>query len=315
MSLAISQCVYSQIQRYSLRRQKPRGLEEQVAIFVATRIFDVGLTTAAAVAAAAAGANAMGVPLTSDILRHAAIGGAIKAAAMAVAGLIMLAPQNTPLIVLMTLLGTSIGSNALAVVAVANRIFGTDQAPNQLIIAAVVASIPLSFCFVYYYGAFRVPITFTSIAFDVLGAYTFVRMAENLGHPICPPRPALVAGAVFGAVFSGAITLLGCCVIGKSRTIPISDFSGNGHVSGSALTTCCGNRVHVNVQSTEYARGQGVVGSRNTFTNGTIYNSAHGIGVYWDPGSIHGGLTFNTHSTRDCTTSTGTSNMTRIVMA
>ncbi|KAK0669106.1 hypothetical protein QBC41DRAFT_250733 [Cercophora samala] len=313
MSLAISQCVYSQIQRYSLSRQKPRSFGEQVAIFAATRIFDVGLTTAAAVAAAAAGANAMGVPLTSDILRHAAVGGALKATAMAVAGLIMLAPQNAPLIVLMTLLGTSIGSNVVLVVAVANRIFGT--APNELIIAAVVASIPLSFCFVYYYGAFRVPITFTSIAFDVLGAYTFVRMAENLGYPICPTRPALVAGAVFGTVFSFTITLLSCCVIGKSRNIHVSDFSANGHVSGSAYTTCCGNRVHVSVHATEYARGQGVSGSSNTFTNGTVYNSAHGLGIFWDPGSVNGGLTFNTHSTRDCTTSTGTSNMTRIVMA
>ncbi|KAK4171724.1 hypothetical protein QBC36DRAFT_295067 [Triangularia setosa] len=312
MSLAISQCVYSQIQRYSLGRQKPRSFGEQVAIFAATRIFDVGLTVAAAVAAAAAGANAMGVPLTSDILRHAAVGGALKATAMAIAGLIMLAPQNAPLIVLMTLLGTSIGSNVVMVVAVANRIFGT--APNELIIAAVVASIPLSFCFVYYYGAFRVPITFTSIAFDVLGAYTFVKMAENLGHLICPARPALVAGAVFGTVFSFTTTLLGCCVIGKNRRVYISEYSGNGSVSGSAFSTCCGNRVHVSIQSTEYARGPGVSGSSNNFTNGTVFNSAHGVGIFWDPGSVNGGLLFNTYSTRDCTTTTGSSNITRLVM-
>jgi hypothetical protein len=72
--------------------------------------------------------------------------------------------------------------------------------------------------------AFRVPITLPSIGFDVLGAYTFVKMADNLGkylfassplsrsnlshrdswfigYPICPTTPALVAGAVFGALF------------------------------------------------------------------------------------------------------------------
>ncbi|KAL2138784.1 hypothetical protein VTI28DRAFT_6238 [Corynascus sepedonium] len=312
MSLAVSQFVYTQIQRYSLSRQKQRRYGEQLAIFAVTRIFDVALAATAAVAAAAAGARAMGVPVTSDILQHAAAGGAIKSAAMTFAGLIMLMPQNVPLIVLMTVLGTSITSNVLVVAAIANRTIGS--APTALLVAAVVASLPLSFCVIYYYGAFRVPITLTSIAFDVLGAYTFVRMAENLGYPICPPRPALVAGAVFGSLFSFCLTLLSCCVIGKSRTLPIHEYLDEGRVSGSAFTSCCGNRVHVSVNTTEYISGPGVHGTSSRYTTGTVYNSAHRIGVYWDSGAINGGCGFGTFSSRDYTTTTGHYNITRFTM-
>jgi len=185
-------------------------------------------------------------------------------------------------------------------------------------------------------AAFRVPITLTSIAFDVLGAYTFVRMAENLGkhsrtcsittiigsnpllspigHPICPPRPALVAGAVFGSLFSFCLTVLSCCVIGKSRTLPIHEYSDDGRVSGSAFTSCCGNRVHVSVNTTEYISGPGVHGTSSRYTTGTVYNSAHRIGVYWDSGPINGGCGFGTFSSRDYTTTTGHSNITTFNM-
>ncbi|GAB1317981.1 Transporter [Madurella fahalii] len=312
MSLAISQCVYSQIQRHSLRSQRQRAFGEQVAIFAVTRVFDVALATAAAVAAAAAAAHISSVPLSSDILQHAAVGGAVKAGAMAFAGIVMLAPQNTPFIVLPILLGTSIATNVLLVAAVANRVLG--YAPTQLLVAAVVASLPLSFCLVYYYGAFRVPITLTSIAFDVLGAYTFVRMADNLGFPVCPTRPALVAGAVFGTIFSVAVTLLGCCVIGRSRTIPLYRSAGRGSTSGYASAGCCGNRVYVSSTTTEYLGGPGTSGSSTTHTAGNVYNSFHGIGVYWDPGVVNGGLAWSRSSSRDTTTSTGHSNYTTIVM-
>jgi hypothetical protein len=154
-------------------------LRSKVAIFAVTHLLDVALATAAATAAAAAGAHAAGAPLTSEILRHAAVGGALKAGAMAFAGLVMLAPQNTPFVVLPMLLGTSIGTNVLLVAAISNWTLGYGEsqatphsliywsaiktgrkyllippypAPTQLLAAAVVASIPLAFCPVYYYG-------------------------------------------------------------------------------------------------------------------------------------------------------------------
>jgi uncharacterized protein (DUF983 family) len=144
-----------------------------------TRTFDVALTAAAATAATAAGAHAANASLTPAMLQAAAVGGAIKSGAMGFAGIVFLAPVNSLLIVLPMLLATSIGTNVLVVAAVANRVLG--QTPNQLLVAAIVASIPVSFCLLYYFGGFRVPITIICIAFDVLGAYTFVRMAGHSG--------------------------------------------------------------------------------------------------------------------------------------
>ncbi|AEO63819.1 37f01ce7-e425-433a-927d-df9003954b97 [Thermothielavioides terrestris] len=295
MSLAVSQCVYNQIQSYSLTDRRPRPWGGQLLVFAVTRLFDVALATAAATAAAAAGAHAAGAPLTSEILRNAAVGGALKSGAMVLAGLFLLAPQNTPFLVLPMLLGTSIATNVLLVAAMANRTIG--YAPTQLLVAAVVASVPLGFCPVYYYGAFRVPITFTSIPFDVLGAYTFAKMADNLGYPICPARPALVAGAVFGTVFSTGLTLFSCCVIGRRRTI----FLRGSSQSGMAYASCCGNRVYINASGTELYGGPGMYGSLDTYTTGTVLNSAHAIGIYWNPGALQGHLVWQTSSSIDNT--------------
>lgn len=147
---AVSQCVYSQIQKYSLAGQRKRYFWEQrecrktrgwlagrcllterstkqVVVFTLTRAFDVGLATAAAVAAVAAGAHASGVPLTAGMLQHAAVGGALKSGAMSFAGVVMLAPHSAPFVVLPMLLGTSIASNVLLVAALANRIMGYGE--------------------------------------------------------------------------------------------------------------------------------------------------------------------------------------------
>ncbi|KAL2185601.1 hypothetical protein L209DRAFT_452818 [Thermothelomyces heterothallicus CBS 203.75] len=266
-----------------------------VAIFIMTRLFDVGLATAAAAAAGAAGAHAAGVPLTTEILRDAAVGGALKSGAMAVAGLFMLARLNTPFIVIPMLLGTTMATNVLLVAALANRTLG--YAPTQLLVAAVVAGIPLGFCPVYYYGAFRVPITFTSIPFDVLGAYTFVKMADNLGHPICPLRPALVAGAVFGTVFSVGLTLFGCWFIGRPRIIRLSN-AGNslfGHAS------CCGNQVVFNSITRGAIARPPVYGSLGSAGFGVVSRRAHALGIYWEPGAVGGGLVLHAESSANDT--------------
>lgn len=99
----------------------------KVGIFLATRIFDVGLTAAAATAAVVAGAHAAGATLTPSMVHTAAVGGAVKSAAMSIAGFLMLAPVSTPFIILPILVATSIGTNVLLVAAVADLVLGHGE--------------------------------------------------------------------------------------------------------------------------------------------------------------------------------------------
>jgi hypothetical protein len=82
----------------ALFREAPRNLTDssKVTLFAVLQALDVALVVSAAAAATAAGAHAAGVPLTAEILRNAAVGGAVKSAAMASAGLVILmVPQIT----------------------------------------------------------------------------------------------------------------------------------------------------------------------------------------------------------------------------
>lgn len=92
-----------------------------------TRTFDVGVTAAAAAAAAAAGAHAAGDFLTIDILHAALVGGAVKAGAMAFAGLLSFGPLNNAAIAVPLLLGSTFATNALVVTVVSNRMLGNGM--------------------------------------------------------------------------------------------------------------------------------------------------------------------------------------------
>lgn len=310
MSQVGGQCVYSQIQRYSLTQQKHRSFGEQALLLLLTRAFDVAITVAAATAAVAAGANAANVPLTRSMLQAAAVGGAVKSGAMSFAGVVLLAPVNSLMIVLPALLATSVGTNVVLVAAVANRVLG--HTPNELLIASLVASIPLSFCLLYYYGGFRVPITLTAIAFDVLGAYAFVKMAERNGYHVCAPRTAMIAGAVFGTVYSFSTTMLSCCVIGRSRTIRMSNYSGLEYTHATAQAGCCGSRVWVNSTTDRSISQPGTQGRSMSTTTGVVYNTFHGLGALWDPGTVNGHVGFFHGSTNDNTTTNTTMQSTSI---
>lgn len=136
-------------------------------------------------AAVAAGAHAVGAPLTSSMMETAVVAGGIKSAAMAIAGLLVLAPVNAAFIFLPALFAISIGTNVLLVAVIADRVLGESEfiqasqchfdpkaprlivtkeklnsivVPTALLGAAAVASIPLSFCLIYYYGGMRGPI-------------------------------------------------------------------------------------------------------------------------------------------------------------
>ncbi|KAL2796195.1 hypothetical protein BJX66DRAFT_300242 [Aspergillus keveii] len=312
MSSIINRCVYSQIQGQSLKDGRRRSLPVQLIILAATTAFDIGVTAGAAVAAAAVGAHITGQPLRGQILRSAVIGGAAKAGSMAVHGLVSFGLHgNVPAILgLPLLMLMSFGTNVLAAAVVSLRVL--DEVPSELLIAAVVASIPLCLSFAWYYGAFNVPITFFNIAFDALGGFTFARMADNLGYPICSGSTAAAAGAAFGAVSTVGSTLFGCCIIGHPRRQAIyNDGSAwNISTSGHLEAGWCGNRVNVYKSTHELLTGPGVSGSYNSQTTGWVQNSAHGFGWQWDTGHTRAHAGWFTMTTNDHTSTTGWGNRT-----
>jgi hypothetical protein len=109
--------------------------------------------------------------------------------------------------------------------------------------------------------------------------------SQNPGYPICSTSTAATAGAVFGAVASGGITLLGCCAFGCPRSIDIYDSNRNGRTSGTMYAGWCGNRLHVSTSRHETYFEQGWSGQyhgySDSFTTGTIQRSGCGIGAIW----------------------------------
>lgn len=112
----------------------------------------------------------------------------------------------------------------------------------------------------------------------------------------------MIAGAVFGTVSSLSTTILSCCVIGRSRTLFISNSSGMARTHGSAHAGCCGTRVFVSSTVEEPVLGFGTQGHSTSYTTGMVYNSFHGFGALWDPGTVHGHVGFFHGSTHDNTT-------------
>ncbi|KAL3462437.1 hypothetical protein BJX64DRAFT_259138 [Aspergillus heterothallicus] len=314
MSSIVNRCVYSQIQGQSLKDGRRRSLPLQLVIFAATTVFDVGLTAGAAAAATAVGAHMAGQPLTGQALHAAVVGGVAKSGSMAVHGLVSFALYGNvaavlalPLLMLM-----SFGTNVLVAAVVSFQLL--DKVPSELPIAAVVASMPLCLSFAWYYGAFNVPITFFTLAFDVLGAFTFARMAGNLGYPVCSGSTAAAAGAVFGAISTMGSTLLGCCIIGHPRRQSIYNERSAWNVSTSGYLEAGwgGNQVNVYKTTRETLSGPGISGSYTSQTTGWVYHSAHGFGLQWDTGHTRAHAGWFTFTTTDNTSTTGWGNRTEI---
>ncbi|KAL4871473.1 hypothetical protein BDV12DRAFT_194531 [Aspergillus spectabilis] len=315
MSSVINRCVYSQIQSWSLRTNSRRSFPAQFAIFLATSAFDIGITAGAAAAAAAVGAHMSNQPLTGRILHAAVIGGVVKAGSMASHAIFSFGLFGVigTLMALPLLLAISFASNVVVVAAVASYL--DVEAPTELLVAAVVASIPLCVSFAYYYGAFNVPITILTLSIDALGGFTFARMADNLGYPICTPSTAATAGAAFGTISTLSTTLLACLTIGHPRTIQQYGRGGgmsNVSTSGTSRVGWCGNRVYVNLSTREIISGLGVSGMANSETSGTVFNSAHGVGLHWDTGWERGHVGWSAWSSRDSTTTRSWSNVSQI---
>lgn len=86
------------------------------------------------------------------------------------------------------------------------------QTPNYLITAAAAAGAPLLcdlgsiilFSTHYYGNRRRITegpiLLFLGIGWDSLAGYTFARVSQNLGHPLCKPGAAAAAAGVYGVV-------------------------------------------------------------------------------------------------------------------
>ena len=93
-----------------------------MVLFLYLRIFDVGLTAAAAVATTVAVAHTEAIPLTVELLHTAAIAGAIKAAAMAHVGVFLSSPlASSVVVVLIIFLSSTFTTNLLVVWAICHR--------------------------------------------------------------------------------------------------------------------------------------------------------------------------------------------------
>jgi hypothetical protein len=72
-----------------------------------------------------------------------------------------------------------------------------------------------------------------------------------IGYPICPTTPALVAGAVFGALLSGSLTLFSCCIIGQPRDVRLQQVLPTGEREYVMVSAgCCGSGLYAMGHST-----------------------------------------------------------------
>lgn len=187
--------------------------------------------------------------------------------------------------------------------------------------------------------ALRVPVPVFSIAIDAVGAFTFVRMADTLGEPrlpilsfllpscndredsrhltrtgfsICSGRVAASAGAVFGTITFAWLSLIGCCIVGKKRTIHSYQFEGGTTSTLTGYSSCCGSRTTVTGYADRYYQDGYTRGREHIDTSGYIYHWGQGIGLVWNAGSDIGGLGWFTSGSNDQTTSRMSGNSTTL---
>ncbi|KAF7523780.1 hypothetical protein G7054_g11647 [Neopestalotiopsis clavispora] len=188
----------------------PQGSVEIIPppILVNTSPWRFGMHAAAGAAAARVGADLNKATATSLVIQMGALAGATKAAMTSFREIVSLSSVNLVFRILLMLLTSSFGVCALLVTEVGNIVLG--DTPKQLVIAAVVAAVPLIFEMIrniqpvqdqdgkteYYrwvYAIFLIPA-------DALGGYVFARVAANQGMPISNYHAACSAGAVFGTL-------------------------------------------------------------------------------------------------------------------
>ncbi|KAL2154680.1 hypothetical protein VTH82DRAFT_3356 [Thermothelomyces myriococcoides] len=189
-------------------------LTTPVLIFLVLSTIDIGFNAAAGVAAVAAGAHANGSPLTDRAKGIGALAAVTKSGLLAFVGFLGFANLNIAAWMVLLIAGSVFGIAILVTLQVANTVLG--ETPSELLIAALVAAIPLQwegvgmyYSLSSYYetdsdGETRPRFSccgfLTVIGWDALGGYVFARMAQNQDMEICALNAAAAAGAAFGAV-------------------------------------------------------------------------------------------------------------------
>ncbi|KAJ5794107.1 hypothetical protein N7457_000706 [Penicillium paradoxum] len=182
--------------------------------FFALAALDVAVNAAAGPAAVATAAHVNGSPLTARAMQIAALAGVTKSGVLAFVEFVGFAGLPTAAWILLVLITSSFGVCVLITAEVSNLVLG--ETPSALLIAAVVAAIPLAGeCIGIYqsagglYGS-KPQTQLCVMGLDALGGYVFARMAHNGGYDICSYNVAAAAGAVYGVVTGFFHTLLGC---------------------------------------------------------------------------------------------------------
>ncbi|KAL2126201.1 hypothetical protein VTI74DRAFT_1482 [Chaetomium olivicolor] len=194
--------------------EKSRYALIKILVFVALSALDIGFNAAAGAAAVATGAHVNDSPVSGRAMGIGALAGVTKAGILAFVGLLGFADLNIAAYMLLILFGSIFGIVVLVTLQVANTALG--ETPSQLLIAAIVAAIPLQgeglgmyFSLDNYYkndgnGNEETNLNFggflSLLGLDALGGYVFARMARNQGIEICALNAAAAAGAVFGAL-------------------------------------------------------------------------------------------------------------------
>ncbi|CRL23038.1 unnamed protein product [Penicillium camemberti] len=201
--------------------------------FFALAALDVAVNAAAGPAAVATAAHVNGSPLTARAMQIGALAGVTKSGVLAFVEFAGFAGLPTPAWILLVLVASGFGICVLVTAEVSNLVLG--ETPSALLIAAVVAAIPLAGeCIGLYecksiFFAYSSPLLISVcisaagglygskpqtqlciMGFDALGGYVFARMAHNGGYDICPYNVAAAAGAVYGVITGFFHVILGC---------------------------------------------------------------------------------------------------------
>ncbi|KAI2744364.1 hypothetical protein DTO013E5_2622 [Penicillium roqueforti] len=182
--------------------------------FFALAVLDIAVNAAAGPAAVATAAHVNGSPLTARALQLGALAGVTKSGVLAFIEFAGYAGLPTSAWILLALVASGFGTCVLVTAEISNLVLG--ETPSALLIAAVVAAIPLSGeCMGIYqsagglYGG-KPQTQLCVMGFNALGGYVFARMAHNGGYDVCPYSVAAAAGAVYGVITGFFHVILGC---------------------------------------------------------------------------------------------------------
>ncbi|KAF7717082.1 Uncharacterized protein PECH_004508 [Penicillium ucsense] len=196
-------------------------------VFFALAALDIAVNAAAGPAAVATAVHVSGDKLTARSLQLGALAGVTKAGVLAFVEFVSYAGIPAPAWLVLILFASSFGICVLVTAEISNLVLG--ETPSALLIAAIVAAIPLGGeCIGIYQSAGGLSggnggVQIFVMGLDALGGYVFARMAHNEGYDICAYNVAAAAGAVYGAITGIFHTGIGCMAGVQSTT------SVNGH--------------------------------------------------------------------------------------